>query len=104
MRGWLTVRHRFPSTVPQYAGVYVVYGPFRPVYVGQSNNLQRRLRWWRSVGQWQNASTVKVCFLENVNERLVLEARLIRRLKPTQNHQHTGRTRPHFMRWIGASR
>lgn len=97
MRGWHQIRHMFPSSLPERAAVYAIFGMRRVVYIGQTNNLRRRFRWHS--GKWNAARMVKCCHVDDADARLLLERRLIARLRPEYNVQHTGLYRVRASRW-----
>jgi hypothetical protein len=73
-------------SLPMNGGVYVMYNRDNNIiYVGQSNSLKRRLSHHSKNGEW---SYLKYKTLENTDERIVLEAKLIRRLRPELNKLH----------------
>lgn len=95
-----------PGTLPPC--VYVILGDFNsfPVYIGQTTNLRGRLQShgiryaWPSdrieipwFGPPQGAVRAKVKFPRRLGEHLMLEARLIYRLRPIGNKSGLGPVR-----------
>lgn len=87
--------------LPRMAGTYVVLAEGKVAYVGQSIDVGERLVVGHKItltvgGAWETPwgrlrdVVVKVRYDRRFGERLMREARLIRRLKPPGNVQHAG--------------
>jgi hypothetical protein len=102
VRRSLSVRwHRFnwrdTKSLANVPVVYVLYSRGRVIYVGQTNDLRRRFSWYRF--KWHNVDAAKGRIVPVMRDRLALERRMVRRLKPSENIQHTGIFRPRRLRF-----
>jgi hypothetical protein len=86
-------------------GVYAIYGDGRLLYIGQSDNVSKRIRLGHGANYsrfsagidlpWGQFSTVtiKIRLSTRFGDWLMHEARLIRRLQPPENNHRTARKR-----------
>ena len=73
-------------SLPMKGGVYVMYNrENKIIYIGQTNTLKRRLSHHPKNGEW---SYLKYKTIYNTDERILLEAKLIARLRPDLNRLH----------------
>ena len=73
-------------SLPMKGGVYVMYNrENKIIYIGQTNTLKRRLSHHPKNGEW---SYLKFKTIDNTDERILLEAKLISRLRPDLNRLH----------------
>ena len=73
-------------SLPMKGGVYVMYNrENKIIYIGQTNTLKRRLSHHPKNGEW---SYLKYKTIDNTDERILLEAKLIARLRPDLNRLH----------------
>ena len=73
-------------SLPMEGGVYVMYNrENKIIYIGQTNTLKRRLSHHPKNWDW---SYLKYKTIDNPDERILLEAKLIARLRPDLNRLH----------------
>ena len=73
-------------SLPMKGGIYVMYNrENKIIYIGQTNTLKRRLSHHPKNGEW---SYLKFKTIDNTDERILLEAKLISRLRPDLNRLH----------------
>jgi len=87
-RGWLVINTAATHLMPPTPVVYAIYQYGELLYIGQTVNLRRRFLTYRDRYE---CSYSKVCVVPDKGERLALERKLIRRVRPVQNHVFTGR-------------
>lgn len=98
MSAWRKVRFKDIDSLPKRPGVYAVYIDRRLVYVGQSSNVRSRIlgghafnysRYSNSIQTPWGATSRDVFFKvrgsQAYGDWLAIEARLIRKLKPSFN-------------------
>lgn len=110
---WQTFDPSDFRSVEAKAGCYAIYVEARLVYVGQSENVRRRIKGYRcenwagrddhfdgyTDSPWGNARwrygglTAKVRYAARFGEQLMTEARLIYRLRPSFNRRGIGNGR-----------
>lgn len=89
MSRWTTYNYDLISKVPNKSGVYVIFYGEEAVYVGQSENLRKRLRYHEYLGpSVREGSIVKVRLCPKLGEWRMIEFRLLRRLRPRLNRKH----------------
>lgn len=109
-RGWKTFDPTFPGSCLSLAGCYAIYRGKKLWYIGQSENVRRRIAGYRFEnfpgpdeffhgftrtpwGDWSwsdSELTAKVVYARRFGEQLMTEARLIRRLRPLMNKRGVG--------------
>jgi predicted GIY-YIG superfamily endonuclease len=78
------------NTIPNLPGVYVLYFLYRKIYIGSSNNLRKRIS-SHTTGQFktrwnmEDLLRLKYQVCPKLGHNLMLEARLIKRIKPFLN-------------------
>ena len=98
-RRWVTFQDHYK--LPTTAGCYAVYLDDKLVYIGQAINLRRRFMNGHKFRQWRYSLSVSTPWGDGIalvkvaperlfGERLTLESRLIKRLRPRFNKQGVG--------------
>lgn len=113
LRGWHEFDPTWPRSCEDIPGVYVLFHGPTIRYIGQSESVYRRIRdyrfqnhtgvandrdWWDGHtrtpwGEWRWADgkvVGRVKYARRFGEHLMLEARLIRRLRPALNRRGLG--------------
>ncbi len=89
MSKWTTYTYDLLSTVPPRSGVYAIFYEEDLVYIGQSENLFKRLRYHEQLpADKRSDSRVKVRMCPKLGESRMIEFRLLRRLRPLLNKKH----------------
>lgn len=86
MSKWIKYKPTAIKTLPERPGVYVLYHKDRVFYVGESENLRRRVTNHELLPTaiWPD-SHIKAKVCNKLGEWHMIEYRLIRRLKPNKN-------------------
>jgi hypothetical protein len=91
---WKSVTANTINTIPESSGVYAVYLDGTLRYIGESNNLRRRVKGHLSTAYRVLPLTSQLTFkYREIVAREQLEAQLIKRLKPISNRQYVLRSK-----------
>jgi excinuclease UvrABC nuclease subunit len=111
-KGWLTIENDEAYkliNVNNYPGVYVIYLDDRLAYIGQGKDLRRRLLThniasdaYGYITPWISCSDLKIKFKysQKKGDWLMLEYRLINRLKPNGNKRDKEHLKTSDMVWF----
>jgi hypothetical protein len=85
MATWKCASVNTLDSIPSFPGVYVFIHEGKAVYVGQSINLKQRLLTHDKIGRLSDGSVIKYKLVDKIGAWLMLELRLISKLRPQWN-------------------